>query len=458
MTRHNTVAVIGAGPAGLLAAHELSEHGISDVVVIDKGKDIHQRRCPMTQYTKCFRCQPCSILCGLGGAGGLSDGKLNLRADIGGNLAEFTDQPEELVEAIDRIFLTHGAPQKMYGTQVQELQKRASQQGIEFVPIPQRHIGSDRLPAVISSLHQDLEKKGVTFVLETEVQEIGKNDRFTLHTDRGDLTADYVVASAGRSGADWLSRQAAQLGIPARHAPIDIGVRVEVPAMVMEDIVQKAWDPKFRIYTPTYDDFVRTFCVCPEGFVVMEDYGDYVSVNGHSAIGRKSANTNFAFLVNVTLTEPQENTTAYGMSIASMATVLGGTMPIVQRLGDLRTGRRSTRERIQKSYVKPSLTTATPGDITMALPHRMVTDIVEGLDHLSRVIPGVAQDSTLLYAPEIKFYSMRFEVTQAMETPLPGFFVAGDGAGVSRGIVASAATGMIAARGILAKEGQKIKD
>jgi len=160
----------------------------------------------------------------------------------------------------------------------------------------------------------------------------------------------------------------------------------------------------------------------------------------------------------VTLTEPQENTTAYGMSIASMATVLGGTMPIVQRLGDLRTGRRSTRERIQKSYVKPSLTTATPGDITMALPHRMVTDIVEGLDHLSRVIPGVAQDSTLLYAPEIKFYSMRFEVTRAMETPLPGFFVAGDGAGVSRGIVASAATGMIAARGILAKEGQKIKD
>lgn len=412
----------------------------------------------MTQYTKCFQCQPCAILCGLGGAGGLSDGKLNLRADIGGNLAEFTDTPEELIDAIDRIFLRHGAPEKLYGTEVAEVQKRASQQGIEFVPIPQRHIGSDHLPAVISSLRRELEERGVTFILETEVTEIIPGQGFILHTDGGDIAAHYVVAAVGRSGADWLSRQAAHLDIPTRHAPIDIGVRVEVPAMVMEDVVQRAWDPKFRIYTSTYDDFVRTFCVCPQGFVVMEDYGEYVSVNGHSAIGKKSANTNFAFLVNVTLTEPQENTTAYGMSMASMATVLGGNMPIVQRLGDLRAGRRSTGERIRKSYVKPSLTTATPGDITMALPHRIVTDIVEGLDKLSQVIPGVAQDSTLLYAPEIKFYSMRFEVTDFMETPLNNFFVAGDGAGVSRGIVASAATGMIAARGILAKADQKLED
>ena len=443
-----TVAIIGAGPAGLFAAHELAAQGITDVVVIDKGKDIAERQCPMKQYTKCFKCDPCSILCGLGGAGGLSDGKLNLRADVGGNLYEFTDDADELVQRIDEIFLQHGVSDKLYGHDLAELEKTASQHGIRFVPIPQRHIGSDRLPAVISSLHETLEKQGISFLLETEVQSIEHAGQFRLQTEDDIITASYVIAAVGRSGASWLSQQAEQQGITTRHAPIDIGVRVEVPAMVMEDIIAKAWDPKFHIYTSTYDDFVRTFCVCPKGFVVMEDYGEYVSVNGHSAIDRTSENTNFAFLVNVELTEPQENTTAYGSSIAEMATILGGDMPIVQRLGDLRSGRRSTWERINRSYVSPTLTTATPGDISMALPHRVVTDLVEGLDELSAVMPGVAQDSTLLYAPEIKFYSMRFLVSDGLETNLDNFFVAGDGAGLSRGIVASAATGMIAARAI----------
>ena len=443
-----TVAIIGAGPAGLFAAHELAERGITDVVVIDKGKNIARRRCPMKQYTKCFKCDPCAILCGLGGAGGLSDGKLNLRADVGGNLYEFTDDADMLVERIDEIFLEHGVPDECYGHDLDELEKTASQHGIRFVPIPQRHIGSDRLPRVISSLHETLEAAGITFLLETEVRDIERNDGFKLMLDDGIIEASYVIAAVGRSGAAWLSKQAERHGIATRHAPIDIGVRVEVPAMVMEDIVARAWDPKFHIYTSTYDDFVRTFCVCPRGFVVMEDYGEYVSVNGHSAIDSTSENTNFAFLVNVELTEPQENTTAYGSSIAEMASTLGGDMPIVQRLGDLRSGRRSTGERINRSYVSPTLANATPGDISMALPHRVVTDLVEGLDALSAVIPGVAQDSTLLYAPEIKFYSMRFEVDDGLETDMDDFFVAGDGAGLSRGIVASAATGMIAARAI----------
>lgn len=445
------VAIIGAGPAGLFAAQELAERGIDDVAVIDKGKAITERQCPMEQYTKCFKCDPCSILCGLGGAGGLSDGKLNLRADVGGNLYEFTDDADELVQRIDDIFLEHGAPDKLYGHDLDELEKTASQHGIRFVPIPQRHIGSDRLPEIISSLHASLEEKGISFLLETEVQDIEHDGSFHLKLDDCTIEARFVIAAVGRSGAAWLSRQAEQHGIATRHAPIDIGVRVEVPAMVMEDIVARAWDPKFHIYTSTYDDFVRTFCVCPRGFVVMEDYGEYVSVNGHSAIDTISENTNFAFLVNVELTEPQENTTAYGSSIAEMASILGGDMPIVQRLGDLRSGRRSTWERINRSYVAPTLKNATPGDISMALPHRVVTDLVEGLDALSAVMPGVAQDSTLLYAPEIKFYSMRFEVNDVLETDLDNFYVAGDGAGLSRGIVASAATGMIAARGIAEK-------
>ena len=445
------VAIIGAGPAGLFAAYELALNSNLDIIVIDKGKDIKKRKCPLEFFTKCMKCEPCNILCGLGGAGGLSDGKLNLRADIGGNLNEFADDADSLIKKIDDIFLKHGAPDKLYGKDLIELEKLASQHGIKFIPIPQRHIGSDLLPEVITSFKKELEKLGVKFLLEKEVKEIVANKKFRLIGNDFLIEADYVLAAVGRSGADWLAKQAEKLGIKTKYAPIDIGVRVEVPSVVMEDVIEKAWDPKFHIYTPTYDDFIRTFCTCPNGFVVMEDYGDYISVNGHSSINEKSDNTNFAFLVRIELTEPVENTTAYGISIAKMATTLGGKMPILQRLGDLKAGRRSTWQRIEKSYVKPTLKNATPGDISMALPHRIVTDVIEGLDKLANVIPGVAEDSTLLYAPEIKFYSMRFIVGKNLETNLPNFFVAGDGAGLSRGIIASAATGIIAARGILDK-------
>ena len=217
----------------------------------------------------------------------------------------------------------------------------------------------------------------------------------------------------------------------------------------MEGVIEYAWDPKFHIYTKTYDDFVRTFCTCPNGFVVMEDYGEHIGVNGHSNSRTKSENTNFALLTKVKLTEPVENTTEYGISIAKLVTTIGGKMPIIQRLEDLRKGRRSTEARIKKSYVKPTLKLATPGDISMALPHRIVTNILEGLEQLDKVIPDVSSDSTLLYAPEIKFYSMRFIVNKDLETNMSNFFVAGDGAGLSRGIIASAATGVIAARGIM---------
>lgn len=450
------VAIIGAGPSGLFAAYELLLNSNANVIVIDKGKDIKKRRCPLPHYTKCMRCEPCNILCGLGGAGGLSDGKLNLRGDIGGSLEEMHENADELIKEIDGVFIKHGAPKKLYGKDVKEIEKLASQHGIKFIPIPQRHIGSDRLPAVIYSFKKELEKLGATFLLEKEVKKIEKNEKFKLLLGEKDVEADYVLAAVGRSGADWLANQAKKLGIKTKYAPIDIGVRVEVPSVVMEDIVKKTWDPKFHIYTPTYDDFVRTFCTCPNGFVVMEDYGEYISVNGHSSKSKKSENTNFAFLINIKLTEPVENTTAYGMAIAKTTSILGSKTPILQRLGDLKAGRRSTWKRIDKSYVKPTLRNATPGDISMALPHRIVTDIIEGLEKLSKVIPGVAEDSTLLYAPEIKFYSMKFIVNKNLETNLKNFFVAGDGAGLSRGIVASAATGIIAARGIIKK--MKAKD
>ncbi|MEM2934899.1 MAG: NAD(P)/FAD-dependent oxidoreductase [Candidatus Thermoplasmatota archaeon] len=445
------VVIIGAGPAGLFAASELAKNGIDDVLIIERGKDVSERKCLVKQYTKCMRCRPCNILCGVGGAGCLSDGKLNLRADIGGNLNEFCQNADELIKKVDEKFLQHGATKKLYGKNLKNLEKISSQYGIRFIPIPQRHIGSDKLPSLISSFKKEIEEKEINFYLGKEVKEIEKKKNFILHLDGEKIECSYLIAAVGRSGAEWLSQQANKLGIKTRYAPLDLGVRVEVPDVVMEDVVEKAWDPKFHIYTQTYDDFIRTFCTCPNGFVVMEDYGKYISVNGHSSINEKSENTNFAFLVRISLTEPVENTTAYGTAIASMATIIGGRKPILQRLGDLKAGRRSTWERIGKSYVKPTLKNATPGDISMALPHRIVTDIIEGLDKLAKVIPGVAEDSTLLYAPEIKFYSMRFEVGRNMETSLKNFFVAGDGAGLARGIVASAATGLLAARGVVEK-------
>ena len=444
------VAIIGAGPAGLFAAYEIALNSKLDTIIIEKGKDIRKRKCPLQQVMKCMKCKPCNILSGVGGAGGLSDGKLNLNPNIGGNLNEFTDNAENLIKEIDNVFLKHGASKRLYGKNLEEIEKKAAENGIKFIPVKQRHIGSNKLPSVVSSFKKELESLGVKFLLEHEAIEIKPGRKFKVIMDKGEIKADFVLACVGRSGAEWLANQAKKLGIRTKYAPIDIGVRVELPAVVMEDIINKAWDPKFHIYTPTYDDFVRTFCTCPYGFVVMEDYGEYISVNGHST-GRKSKNTNFAFLVRIALTEPVENTTAYGISIAKMATILGGKMPIIQRLGDLKAGRRSTWDRINKSYIEPTFKKATPGDISMALPHRIITDIIEGLEKLSKVIPGIAEDSTLLYAPEIKFYSMKFIVNKNMETNLPNFFVAGDGAGLSRGIIASAATGILAARGILRK-------
>lgn len=449
------VIIIGAGPAGLFAAYELCTNSSLKILILDKGKDIKDRVCPsMKEIRRCYKCKPCNILCGLGGAGGLSDGKLNLKSDIGGNLEEFISRSEadNLIDKIDNLFLKHGASMKLYGKDSVFLERKAATCGIEFIPIPQRHIGSDILPSVITSIKNFLENKSVVFNLNTEVIQIKKNDLYNLTLTNGnEIQTRFIIVATGRAGSDWFNSEADRLKIKTQFAPIDIGVRVEVPAVVMENIIEYAWDPKFHINTKKYDDFVRTFCTCPNGFVVTEDYGEYICVNGHSSNSDKSDNTNFALLTKIELTEPVEDTTAYGVSIAKLATTIGGRMPIIQRLEDLKSGHRSTFSRIEKSFVKPTLINATPGDISMALPHRLVENVIEGLEQLDRVIPGVNSDSTLLYAPEIKFYSMRFIVNKNLETNLTNFFVAGDGAGLSRGIITSAATGIIAARGIIKK-------
>lgn len=418
------------------------------------GRDIEKRACPAVETGKCVRCDPCHIMAGVGGAGGMSSGTLNLRYDVGGDLSELMKNvanAQRLVEEVDEIFLEHGASKEVYGgneEEVEKLTRRAAAAGVRFIPIPQRHIGSEYLPDVIGSLKRKLEAQGVKFMLNTRVESIQKDGAII---NGESVKAKYIIAAPGRVGAVWFAEQARALGIELKHGPIDVGVRVEVPAVVMEPVIKVNRDPKFHIITKTFDDFVRTFCVNYMGYVMEERYDDYVGVNGHSLRVRKSTNANFAFLTRIEFTQPVTDTTSYGRSIAYLATTIGGGLPLIQRLGDLRRGRRSTWERIDRGHVKPTLRSVTPGDISMALPGRIVTNILEGLERLDQVMPGVASDSTLLYAPEVKLYSMEVNVDEHMESNVPNLFVAGDGAGLSRGIITAAATGVLAARGILHK-------
>jgi uncharacterized FAD-dependent dehydrogenase len=450
------VAIVGAGAAGLLAAYEISEKSALKIVIIEEGNDVHKRDCPAREFTICMKCKPCNILCGVGGAGTFSSGLLNLNPYIGGDLTEFTENESEaweLVNRVDQVFKQNGAPNQIYAPDKEsttDLSRKAASAGLRFIPTTQRLIGTDNAPTVITNIKKTLQERGVEFKLKSKVIEI--NDS-TLTLKQGDkISAHYTLLAPGRWGMEWVAQQMEKLKVKTRFEPLDIGIRVEVPATIMDPICTIQRDPKFHIYTHTYDDFTRTFCVNHEGYVVQEVYEDHVCVNGHSSLSNKSEATNFAFLVRMILTQPFEDTTAYGRSIGKQTTLLGGGKPLLQRLGDLRAGRRSTWERITRSAVRPTLRDVTPGDIAMAMPHRIVTDIIEGLEKLDKLIPGVASDPTLLYAPEIKYSAKRVLTNKGLETEIPNLFVAGDGVGVSRGIVSAAATGLVVARSILKKE------
>ncbi len=438
---HDAV-IVGAGPAGLFASYELSEKDM-DVLVVDKGKDIDERG-------------EDDIMSGVGGAGTYSDGTINLRPDIGGNLRDYTKNDRDawkLVEYIEDILSDHGMPKpkKEDNEQEEELRRRAASLGAKFFPIRQAHIGSDKAPAVISSFKEELEDRGVSFRTETEVKDIlieeGKCEG-VITVEGEEIRASNTVLAPGRVGIDWVQDLTERFPLESDFAPIDIGVRVEVPSIIMDPVIDVNRDPKFHLYTKSYDDFVRTFCTNYKGFVVKEKYDGFIGVNGHSMKNKETDKTNFAFLVRTHLTEPLENTTKYGKAIAKLATTIGGGKPIVQRLGDLRNGRRSTHDRIDRNPVQPTLDDYTPGDISMALPERAVIDIKEGLEMLNEIIPGVDSSTTLLYAPEIKFYANHLSINDELETSIPNLYAAGDGAGLSHDIVNAAATGILAGRSI----------
>ncbi|MFQ6060333.1 MAG: NAD(P)/FAD-dependent oxidoreductase [Thermoplasmata archaeon] len=454
---HWDVVIVGSGPAGMFAANELADTGLS-VLVVDMGKDLKKRICPSEYDMGCTECKPCNVMCGMGGAGTLSGGRLNLRPDIGGNLTEITKDPElawELVDYVDKVFLKYGGPKKLYepkGRGLENLTRKAASAGIRFIEIPQRHIGSDNAPKVIQAFAEDLKRRGIKFKMNTKVTDLvirGGKCNGVRTKRKGRIGSRFTILAPGRVGAPWLEELVKERKIKARFGPIDVGVRIEVPAIIMDPVTKINMDPKFHIHTKRYDDFVRTFCTNARGYVVKEWYDGFIGVNGHSMIKKESKNTNFALLVRIELTEPLENTTIYGRSIAELATTIGGGKPILQRMGDLRRGRRSSWDRIRRNLVRNTLKDVTPGDISMALPHRVVMDIIEALEKLNEIIPGVAADSTLVYAPEIKFYAMQVQVNRKMETNVRNLFAAGDGTGLSGDIVNAAATGVLAARGVL---------
>lgn len=454
------IIIVGAGPAGLFAAHELAFNSKKKVCVIEQGSPVDKRSCPMASTGTCTKCNWCNILCGVGGAGLFSDGKLNIGLytvpGVKGNLTELVSQTaaKKLLKDIDSTLLGYGVPDQIYGTEdsIRELRAKTLKVGIRFIQFDERHVGSDCLPAVIDNMVKDLEKRGVEFKTNLHVDDVEKTPKGFLVKGNGEsLVAKNVILSPGRQGSQWLIKFTDKHKIETSHNPADVGVRVEVPDLVMREVTDKVgvWDPKFVVRTGKFDDQVRTFCTNPRGFVVREDYGKYVSVNGYASKGVASHNTNFAFLNTINLTSPVEDTAKYAMSIAKLATTIGGGKPVLQRLTDLRNGRRSTWRRVDKGVVEPTLRDVTPGDISMALPYRVTSNLIEGLDALDQIIPGVAGDSTLLYAPEIKLYSRHVKTDKSLQTSIKGLYVAGDGAGVSRHIMTAAATGIIAARGVL---------
>ena len=451
------VVIVGAGPAGVFAALELARKPGLRVAILDKGPDIDRRHCPAREPGgSCRHCQPCAILTGWGGAGAFSDGKLTLSPAVGGHLAEILgpDRAARLIERVDDIYCHYGAPELVYGInndEIEALEKRAIKSGLRFVSVPIRHIGTERCIEIMRRMRDDLVDRGVTVLTRTPVSRIlSENGRVcgveTLANER--LQAGTVIVAPGREGAAWLKEVGGHLGLTQTRNPVDLGVRVELPAVVLEPITELVYESKFLYTTRAFDDNVRTFCMCPYGEVSTEYAGDVMTVNGHSFADRKTRNTNFAILVGKKFTEPFDDPIAYGKSIAHLANLLSGGI-MVQRLGDLEAGRRSTPERLSRSIVTPTLTSATPGDLNLVLPYRYVTDILEMLYALDEIAPGVASRHTLLYGVEVKFYSNRLQLSTDMQTEVKGLYACGDGAGITRGLVQASASGMVAAQAIL---------
>jgi len=453
------VMIIGAGPGGIFSAYELQQKAPSlKVAVFEAGKRLEERKCPIDgdKVKSCINCKSCAIMRGFGGAGAFSDGKYNITNDFGGTLYEHIgkDRALELMHYVDTINLTHGGEgTKLYTTAGTKFKKLCLENKLHLLDASVRHLGTDKNYVVLGNIYEELKDK-VDFRFESPVDALKINDdgTYTATVKGEEYTAKNCIVSVGRSGSKWIENICRDLGIETYSNRVDIGVRVELPAVVFSHLTSELYESKIVYRTEKFEDLVRTFCMNPNGYVVNENTNGIVTVNGHSfdSPELQSDNTNFALLVAKHFSEPFKDSNGYGESIAKLSNMLGGGV-IVQRFGDLMRGRRSNKSRIDESTVRPTLN-ATPGDLSLVLPKRILDGIIEMIYALDKIAPGTANDDTLLYGVEVKFYNMEVAIDDNLETKYKGLYIIGDGSGVTHSLSHASASGVHVARTIASPE------
>ena len=454
---HYDVIIIGAGPGGIFSAYELAKLNPQlKIAVFESGKPLEKRRCPIDgeKIKSCINCKSCSIMSGFGGAGAFSDGKYNITNDFGGTLYEYIGKAKalELMRYVDEINMRYGGEgTKLYSTAGSKFKKICMQNDLHLLDASVRHLGTDINYVVLKNLYEELSTK-VAFYFETPVQSIKTaGDGYRIETENSAYTCDKCIVSVGRSGSKWMGQVCDELQIPTNSNRVDIGVRVEIPAEIFSHLTDELYESKIVYRTEKYGDRVRTFCMNPKGTVVSENTNGIITVNGHSYEDpeKQTKNTNFALLVAKHFSEPFRDSNGYGESIARLSNMLGGGI-IVQRFGDLIRGRRSTPSRIEESYTVPTLS-ATPGDLSLVLPKRILDGIIEMIYALDKIAPGTANEDTLLYGVEVKFYNMEVEVDETLQSRHKGLYIIGDGGGITHSLSHASASGVHVARNICAK-------
>lgn len=450
------VIIVGAGPGGIFSSFELiKQNPALKILVLESGNPLARRRCPIDgiKIKSCISCNMCDIMNGFGGAGAFSDGKYNITNEFGGNLHEYIGKELaiELMNYVDDINMTHGGQgARKFSTANSDLKKKCIQHSLHLLDASVRHLGTDLNYIILENLFAKLEKQ-IEFKFRKHVDAIQVTDTntYTVHVKEEVYEADKVIVATGRSGSKWMQNICNKLKIETKSSRVDIGVRVELPAAVFEDITDAVYEGKIVYRTSKFQDKVRTFCMNPKGVVVNENTNGIITVNGHSYEDKEkfTENTNFALLVSNNFSEPFKNSNEYGESIAKLSNMLGGGV-LVQRFGDLIRGQRSTQSRIDNGFVTPSLK-ATPGDLSLVIPKRQMDDIIEMIYALDKIAPGTASDDTLLYGVEVKFYNLQVDVDNNLETKHKGLYVIGDCSGVTHSLSHASASGIYVARKIL---------